>query len=182
MTPLDLTRLPLVKPLLRSRWPQFLITAIALGGFVFAILAGFAGTPVGSRNFGILFVWIAWWALLMLIAVPFFGRGWCSICPIPVPGEWLQRGAMLKPVGKGLGLQKRWPKALRNIWLQNGTFALVALFSTVVLTQPRATAVVLAAFLFIAVAASLVFEGRAFWGYMCPVGSFIGPVYPAAPR
>ena len=181
MTPLELTRLPLVKPLLRSRWPQFLITAIALGGFVFAILAGFAGTPVGSRNFSILFVWIAWWALLMLIAVPFFGRGWCSICPIPAPGEWLQRGAVLRPVGKGLGLQKRWPKALRNIWLQNGTFALVALFSTVVLTQPRATAIVLAAFLFVAVAASLVFERRAFCRYLCPVGGFIGLYSQLAP-
>src|SRR3989304_3506933 len=175
MTLLELTRLPLVKPLLRSRWPQFLITAIALGGFVFAILAGFAGTPVGSRNFSILFVWMARWALLMLIAVPFFGRGWCSICPIPAPGEWLQRGAMLKPVGKGFGLQKRWPQALRNIWQQNGTFAMVALFSTVVLTQPRATAIVLAAFLFVAGAASLAFARRAFCRYPCPVGGSLGP-------
>src|SRR3989304_2226503 len=181
MTPLELTCLPLVKPLLRSRWPQFLITAIALGGFVFAILAGFVGTPVGSRNFSILFVLIALWALLMLIAVPFFGRGWCSICPIPGPGEWLQRGAILKPVGKGLSLQKRWPKALRNIWLQNGTFVLVALFSTVVLTQPRATAIVLAAFLFVAIAASLVFERRAFCRYLCPVGGFIGLYSQLAP-
>src|SRR3990172_1685528 len=88
----DLTRLPLVKPLLKSRWPQFILTALLLAGFVFAILAGLAGTPVGSRNFGIVFVWIAWWAALMLIAIPLFGRGWCSICPIPAPGEWLQRG------------------------------------------------------------------------------------------
>ena len=107
----DLTRLPLVKPALKSRWPQFVIQALALGGFAIAIVAGFAGTPVGSHNFGIVFVWIAWWALLMLVVVPFLGRGWCSICPIPLPGEWLQRGAVLGPTGKGFSLNRRWPNS-----------------------------------------------------------------------
>ncbi len=177
----DLTRLPLVKPLLKSRWPQFGLTALALGGFVLAIVAGLVGTPVGNRNFGIGFVWIAWWALLMLVAVPFFGRGWCSICPIPAPGEWLQRGAILKPQGRGLGLRRRWPNRLRNIWLQNIAFALVALFSAVVLTQPSITALVLAAFLFVALGVSLVFERRAFCRYLCPVGGFIGLYAQLAP-
>lgn len=170
----DLTRLRLIRLILRNRWPQFLIRAIALAGFVFAILTGLFGTPVGSRNFGIVFVWIAWWALLMLIAVPVFGRGWCSICPIPMPGEWLQQGAVLDPGGPGLGLGRRWPNKLRNIWLQNGAFALVALFSAVVLTSPQVSAIVLASFLFIAIAASLIFERRAFCRYLCPVGGFIG--------
>ena len=157
----DLTRLPFFKTLLRSRWPQFLLSVIALLGFLLAILSGLVGSPVGSRNFGIIFVWIAWWAILMLVAVPFFGRGWCSICPIPLPGEWLQRGALLKPGEKGgLGLGRRWPNRWRNIWLQNGSFALVALFSAVILTQPRATGIVLAAFLFVAVGTSLIFERR----------------------
>jgi polyferredoxin len=185
----DLTRLPLLKPLLRSRWPQLLFQLIALGGFVLAILAGLVGTPVGNHNFSIVFVWIAWWALLMLIAVPFFGRGWCSICPIPIPGEWLQRGAVLKPAGRGpsagsgrgLSWGRRWPNRLRNIWLQNGAFALVALFSAVVLTQPRVTGIMLAAFLFIAVGTSLIFERRAFCRYLCPVGGFIGLYSQLAP-
>jgi hypothetical protein len=177
----DLTHLPLLKPALKSRWPQLLLQIVALGGFAFAILAGFAGTPVGNRNFGVVFVWIAWWALLMLVAVPLFGRGWCSICPIPLPGEWIQRGAMLKPSGRGVGLGLRWPNKLRNIWLQNGAFALVALFSAVVLTQPRVTGVVLAAFIFIALGASLAFERRAFCRYLCPVGGFIGLYSQTAP-
>ncbi len=185
----DLTRLPLLKPLLKSRWPQLLLQIITLGGFVFAILAGLAGTPVGNHNFSIVFVWIVWWALLMLIAVPFFGRGWCSICPIPILGEWIQRGAILKPLGRGLStgpgrglsLGHRWPNRLRNIWMQNGAFALVALFSAVVLTQPRVTSIVLAAFLFIAVGASLIFERRAFCRYLCPAGGFIGLYSQLAP-
>jgi 4Fe-4S binding protein len=177
----DLTRLPLLKPVLTSRWPQLCLQVIALGGFTVAILAGLAGTPVGNHNFSIVFVWIAWWALLMLVAVPLFGRGWCSICPIPLPGEWIQRGAMLKPSGRGLGLGLRWPNKLRNIWIQNGAFVLVALFSAVVLTQPRVTALLLAAFLFVATGVSLVFERRAFCRYLCPVGGFIGLYSQLAP-
>jgi hypothetical protein len=70
------------------------------------------------------------------------------VCPIPLPGEWLQRGAVLEPQesnrdgAKGtnsflkknlralrvLG-GKKWPKAFRNIWLQNISFLLLALFS-----------------------------------------------------
>lgn len=178
---MNILRYPFIKAALKNRWPQFTVMLIALAGFLLAILSGLFGTPVGSRNFGIVFVWIAWWAILMLVAVPFLGRGWCSICPIPAPGEWLQRGAMLNPRGQAKGLGKRWPNRLRNIWLQNGTFLLVALFSTVILTQPRVTAIVLAAFLFVAVEASLVFERRAFCRYLCPVGGFIGLYSQLAP-
>jgi ferredoxin len=183
MKRVDLLRLPLVKPLLLSRWPQFLAAVTALAGFILAITAGFVGTPVGSRSFAIIFVWIAWWALLMLIAVPFLGRAWCSICPIPMPGDWLQRGAVLGPEGKrrGLGLRLRWPNKLRGIWLQNAAFAMVALFSIVVLTQPQITSAVLLLFLFLAVGASLVFERRAFCRYLCPVGGFIGLYSQLAP-
>ncbi|MGB7875193.1 MAG: 4Fe-4S binding protein [Anaerolineales bacterium] len=178
---MNILRIPLIKTLLKNRWPQFSIMLIALAGFLLAILSGLFGTPVGSRNFGIVFVWIAWWAILMLVAVPFLGRGWCSICPIPAPGEWLQRGAMLEPRGQARGLGRRWPKRFRNIWLQNGSFLLVALFSTVILTQPKVTAIVLAAFLFVAVGASLIFERRAFCRYLCPVGGFIGLYSQLAP-
>ena len=181
MSRLELTRIPALRAALRSRWPQLVLRVIALAGFALAIVAGITGTPVGSRNFAIVFVWIGWWALLMLVAVPLFGRGWCSVCPIPMPGEWLQQGSLLKPQGKGLGLGRRWPNRLRNIWLQNGAFVLVALFSTVILTSPLTSALVLAAFLVVAVASSLVFERRAFCRYLCPVGGFIGLYSQVAP-
>ena len=188
--PYDLLRLPLLRRLLVSRWPQFIIRALALAGFLLAIIAGIAGTPVGNRNFAIVFVWIAWWALLILVAVPLAGRAWCSICPIPMAGEWLQQGALLAPNEKtrGFGLGRRWPKrlfrwpiGLRNIWLQNGGFALLALFSAVVLTNALVTALVLAAFLLLATATALVYERRAFCRYLCPVGGFIGLYAQAAP-
>jgi polyferredoxin len=179
--PIDLTRNPIVRAALRNRWPQFVIRVIALAGFVVAILSGFVGTPVGNHNFGIVFVWIVWWALLMLVAVPLAGRSWCAVCPIPMPGEWLQNGALLKPRGKGFGLKRKWPRRFRNIWLQNISFTLLALFSAVVLTQPSVTGGVLLIFLIVALVTSLIFERRAFCRYLCPVGGFIGLYSQAAP-
>src|SRR5512145_1215375 len=182
MSRIELTRFPIIKSAFKNRWPQFAVFIVMLVGYLFAILAGLVGTPVGSRNFSIVFVWIAWWALLILVAVPFFGRGWCAVCPIPLPGEWLQRGAIMSPPEKKTKwLNRRWPKAFRNIWLQNIAFLLLALFSSVLLTTPNITGIVLAAMLFAAIGLSIVFERRAFCRYLCPVGGFIGLYSQTAP-
>lgn len=182
MTSIELTRNQTLKGLLKSRYPQLVLAAAILAGYVFAIFAGLIGTPVGNSNFSIVFVWIAWWSVLILVAVPFLGRGWCAVCPIPLPGEWLQRGAILAPAAKAPQWPRlRWPRALRNIWLQNGSFLLLALFSTALLTTPNLTGIVLAAMLFAAAAISMVFERRAFCRYLCPVGGFIGLYSQAAP-
>lgn len=182
MSRFELTRLPVIKSAVKNRWPQLAVFIVMLAGYLFAILAGLIGTPVGSRNFSIVFVWIAWWAMLILVAVPFFGRGWCAICPIPLPGEWLQRGAVLSPSAKrSRQINLRWPKFLRNIWLQNISFVLLALFSSILLTTPNITGIILAVMLFAAIGLSMVFERRAFCRYLCPVGGFIGLYSQAAP-
>ena len=182
MAKIELTRNPFIKSALTSRYPQLAVFVVMLVGYIFAILAGFIGTPVGSHNFSIVFVWIAWWAILILVAVPFFGRGWCAVCPIPLPGEWLQRGAVLSPPDKRpKWLNLRVPKMFRNIWLQNISFLLLALFSSVLLTTPNITGIVLAAMLFAAIGLSTVFERRAFCRYLCPVGGFIGLYSQTAP-
>jgi polyferredoxin len=182
MTKIELTRNSFIKNSLKSRYPQLAVFIVMLVGYIFAILAGLIGTPVGSHNFSIVFVWIAWWAVLILVAVPFFGRGWCSVCPIPLPGEWLQRGAILSPPGKRpKWLNLRVPKMFRNIWMQNISFLLLALFSSVLLTTPNITGIVLAAMLFAAIGLSTIFERRAFCRYLCPVGGFIGLYSQTAP-
>jgi ferredoxin len=182
MAKIELTRIPFIKNALKSRYPQLAVFIVMLVGYIFAILAGLIGTPVGSHNFSIVFVWIAWWAVLILVAVPFFGRGWCAVCPIPLPGEWLQRGAILAPPDKRpKWLNLRVPKMFRNIWMQNISFLLLALFSSVLLTTPNITGIVLAAMLFAAIGLSTIFERRAFCRYLCPVGGFIGLYSQTAP-
>ena len=78
-------------------------------------------------------------------------------------------------------LNLRWPKILRNIWLQTAAFLLLALFSSTLLTTPNVTSVVLLAMLLAAIGLSMVFERRAFCRYVCPVGGFIGIYAQAAP-
>jgi ferredoxin len=182
VTRVDLLRVPWVGRLVRSRWPQLLVTVALLTGFVLAIIAGLAGTPVGNRNFGIVGVWIAWWAALMLVALPILGRGWCGVCPLGAVGDWLQRGAVLAPGRRrGLGLRLRWPTKLRGLWLQNGAFLVLALASAAILTRPRVTGLLLLALLALAVGVSLVVERRAFCRYLCPVGGFVGLYSQLAP-
>jgi hypothetical protein len=181
-TRLDLTRSPRTLALLRSRWAQFLLRAITLAGFIFTILAGLIGSVVGSHNFAIIFVWIAWWTALKLAFIPFGGRSWCSICPIPMPGEWLQNGGILQPRGRaGIGLGKRWPKSLRGTWMQAGGFLLIGLFGALTLTSAKITAIVLLFILVLALVLSLVFERRSFCNYLCPIGGFTGLYAQAGP-
>jgi hypothetical protein len=77
---------PILKTMLKSRALQPALMLVALLFFTLAIVAGMFGTPVGNRNFGIVFVWIVWWGLLILLLVRFVGRLWCAVCPIPAPG------------------------------------------------------------------------------------------------
>lgn len=171
----ELTRIPLVRRVLTWRPLQFTLILVTLSFFLLAILTAFFGTQAGNRNFSIIFVWIVWWGLVIILMVPAAGRAWCGICPIPAPGEWLQRQSFVHPRRRVLwSLGKRWPRRLKNIWLQNGMFLTVALFSAIILTRPAATGIVLLAFILLAVGLSLVYERRTFCRYVCPVGGFIG--------
>ena len=178
---INLIRFPWIRSLLQSRWPQFLVRALTLSGFIFTIVAGLLGSRVGSHNFAIIFVWIAWWTALKLAFIPFGGRSWCSVCPIPLPGDWLQQGGLLEKGRHRFGLNLRWPKRMHGSWLQSSGFLLVGLFSAVTLTDPRVTAWVLLALFGLAISLSLVFEHRAFCSYICPIGGFTGIYAQTAP-
>jgi polyferredoxin len=178
---IDLLRIPWLRPLLQGRWPQFLARSVTLAGFIFTLAAGLFGSRVGSHNFAIIFVWIAWWTALKLAFIPLGGRSWCSVCPIPLPGEWLQQGGLLEKGRRRFGLNLRWPKRLRVSWLQSGGFLLIGLFSALTLTDPRLTAWVLLGIFGLAISLSLVFERRAFCSYVCPIGGFTGIYAQTAP-
>ncbi len=178
----DLLRVPLLKRLLRYRAFQFLLIFPNLLIFTLVILTGLFGTPVGNANFSIIFVWIIWWALLIMLLIPLGARVWCTMCPIPAVGEWVQRGSVVEASGRRpLSLGWEWPRALRNIWGQNFAFLAVAMFSAIILTRPQVTGALLLGFMVIALGLFLVFKRRAFCRYVCPVGGFIGLYSMVAP-
>ncbi len=178
---IDLYRIRWIRAALASPWPQLAVRLIVLAGFVFTLVAAQLGPRVGSRNFAIIMVWIAWWTVLKLGFIPLGGRSWCSICPIALPGEWLQRGGLLPRHKHRFGLNLRWPDALRGSWLQSGGFLLIGIFSAVTLTDPHLTGWVLLGIFVLSTGMSLIFEQRAFCSHVCPVGGFSAMFAKAAP-
>ncbi len=178
---INLYQVPWLRMLLTSRWPQFIVRIITLLGFIFTLVAAQIGPRVGSRNFAIIMVWITWWTMLKLGFIPFGGRSWCSVCPIGLPGEWLQQGILVARNSQKAGVNLRWPKVLRGAWLQSGGFLLIGLFSAVTLTDPSITGWVLLGIIILAIGMSLLFEYRAFCSYVCPIGGFSAIYAKAAP-
>lgn len=190
----SLSRMPWLRGLFYSRWPVFLARAVTLAGFVLTIFAGLFGSVVGSQNFAIIFVWIAWWTLLKLVFIPLGGRSWCAVCPIPMPGEWLTQGSIFPGGRRRVGLGLKWPQRIGPLptggaWLQGAGFLMIGLFSAVTLTSPRLTGWVLLGLFALATGLAVLFEGgeknnpnrRAFCNHLCPIGGFTGLYAPAAP-
>jgi ferredoxin len=172
----------ILKWMVKLRSFQFLAILPNLVLFYIFILAGIFGSPIGNANIIIVFVWILWWFLLISVMVPFVGRLWCLMCPLPAFGDWLQRLTLVsvrpgKTVGlnnKLFGLNKRWPKALSNIWLQNIGFLTLATISILLVTRPIVSAVVLGSMVLLPTVMALIWRGRAFCLYLCPVSGFLG--------
>lgn len=174
-------KFPLLKRIVKARSFQFWLIFPNLVLFYVFILAGLFGTPIGSHNIIIVFVWILWWFVLITLMVPFAGRVWCTMCPLPFFGDWLQRRALVKvrignTVGfrnKLFGLNKRWPHKLSNIWLQNFGFLFLAIFSALLVTRPIVSVAVFVVLILLAVALAYVYRLRAFCNYVCPISGFL---------
>ena len=172
----ELTKFKPVRALLKSRWFPYILIVLNLFIFTIILVAGFTGGfSSGNYNFGIMLVWILWWVLLMLVLVPGMGRVWCMMCPFPLFGDWLQRGKLLK-VGKKkpLGLGKRWPNELRNLWPVTVLFFVTTFFSGFFTVRPFATFLLLAIIIGFATIIAVIYEKRSFCLYFCPVSGFQG--------
>ena len=68
---------------------------MTLAGFVLTILAGLFGSPVGSHNFAIIFVWIAWWTALKLVFIPAWaGARGAQSAPSPCRASGCNQGGI----------------------------------------------------------------------------------------
>lgn len=174
--------IPPLKAFVRMRSFQFIAVFPGLALLYFFLIAGLYGSPVGNRNIIIIIVWILWWFLLITLMVPLLSRFWCILCPIPFFGDWLQRRSlvMVRPGKTGntrnamFGLNKRWPKRLSNLWLQNAGFLCLATIFVVLATRPVVSAVVIGGMVILATVIAGVYQRRSFCRYLCPVGGFLG--------
>lgn len=175
-------KFPILKKIVKSRYFQFTLMTLSLFIFYIIIIAGLSGTPIGNRNSAIVVLWIFWWFLLIAVLVPFGARFWCTICPLPFFGDFLQRMSFLKVRpgktaylrNKLYGLNKIWPKRLKNIWIPNFTFLTLCTFSAILVTRPFVTSVVLGVMVLVATVLAVIFRSRIFCSHVCPVSGFIG--------
>jgi polyferredoxin len=173
----------ILKKLLVSRWPQFILLLIALTLIYIVIMTSIFGTKMSGRNLGVLLMWAVWLFLIIAIMTPFFGRVWCTICPLPMFGDLIQRGSFFNPRkgrtkgynNKFFGLSLKWPQRLSNNWLRLVVFLILATFSTTMVASPRISGLAILALLLLPTLMAPIFELRAFCRYICPVHAFIGP-------
>jgi len=176
-------RFPWIRRMTTSRWPQLLAILLALCLIYIVIMSSILGTKMSGRNLGVVLMWIVWLFLLIMIMTPLGGRIWCTICPLPFFGDWMQRTSVLTPrTGKTGGYNNRfkglflkWPGRLDNNWLRVAIFLVLATFSTTLVASPKVSGFVVLGLLIAPTIMSMVFELRTFCRYICPVTAFVGP-------
>ena len=172
-----------LKKLIKSRWPQTLLTIFALLMIYVVILTATLGTKVSGRNLGVLLMWAIWLFILVAFLTPIFGRLWCTICPLPSIGDWIQRKSFFTPVkgktgdynNKFSGLFLKWPGILSNDWPRLIVFMILATFSATLVATPKVSGITVLMLLVVPTLMAPIWELRAFCRYICPVSVFIGP-------
>jgi polyferredoxin len=172
-----------LRKLVVSRWPQAILTILAMVMIYIVILTSLFGTLMSGRNLGVLLMWAVWLFLLVAVMTPFIGRAWCTICPLPLFGDLFQRRSFFVPQrgrtkeynNKFSGLFLKWPGWLKNDWTRLMVFLILATFSTTLVANPRASAMAVIGLLLVPTLMSVIWELRAFCRYVCPVSVFVGP-------
>jgi polyferredoxin len=179
---LNLFRLfPWLKRVVKAPSFQFNLALPMLAVFWFIILAGLFGTKVSGRNAGPMIIWVLWLSALIVLLVPVGGRIWCTVCPLPLMGEWLQRRRLSRNPAelenqsprRLFGVPLIWPTWLSNAWPRVLFFLLLGTFSTTIVALPAATSWMLIGLVIMAILVSFFPEQRVFCRYLCPINSYI---------
>lgn len=179
---LNLFRLfPWLKRVVKAPSFQFNLALPMLAVFWFIILAGLFGTKVSGRNAGPMVIWVLWLSALIILLVPIGGRIWCTVCPLPLMGEWLQRLRLSRNPAelenqsprRVFGVPLIWPTWLSNAWPRVLFFLLLGTCSTTIVELPPATSWMLIGLVIMAILVSFFPEQRLFCRYLCPINSYI---------
>jgi hypothetical protein len=173
---------PVLRKMLKSRLLQLLVTLLALAMIYIVVLTTLFGTKMSGRNLGVLLMWAVWLFMLVAVMTPAGGRIWCSICPLPFFGDWMQRHSFSPSGGKTgpynntfYGMFRKWPEWLNNSWLRLFIFLIFATFSTTMIAKPTISGLAILLLLLLPTLMALFWEHRAFCRYVCPVSVFVSP-------
>ncbi|MBI5103109.1 MAG: 4Fe-4S binding protein [Nitrospirae bacterium] len=163
---LNILDIPWVKKFFKSAWfqPAFQIPVLLF--FILIIIVGLFDIQQGDRNIATILMWTIWWAAIIFTFV-FVGRVWCMMCPFGAIQDWL---------GRLVSLNWDFPKPVRNIWLSSFVFFGLTWWDSYsgIVNKPSLTSLLLLGFFGVAMSMSVVFKGRSFCRYVCPIGGLIG--------
>jgi transcriptional regulator with AAA-type ATPase domain len=143
--------------------PQVVVASM----FVLVVILGVWGNPSPDSNISLLLIWANWEPLLILSCL-LLARIWCSFCPIgffsnlvrkvklkrmKLPPQYLNYGFFISAVGLAIIF---WAQAAFHMF-----------------ERPTETAWLLLAMLGSAVLFALLFEGRIWCRYVCPLGQMV---------
>ena len=119
-----------------------------------------------NTNLSNLIVWSYWWPLIIVTAI-FFGRYWCSICPMELITSFF---------GK-IGLRNKPGKFLKSGWVITLFYAIILILGIHTLAIhriPQYMAFYMLVLFTVAVIVGLIWEKRTFCTYVCPIGHLLG--------
>jgi transcriptional regulator with AAA-type ATPase domain/NAD-dependent dihydropyrimidine dehydrogenase PreA subunit len=166
---------PQLRSFLRSPWwPDRINYGFTFTAFALLVGVLFIGPQTREHNFALNLFW-AWWWPFFLLAFPFLGRIWCSVCPFMIYGEVTQKLSLWLFPRK----LKRWPRQQAEKW---GGWFLFGLFTLIFLWEElwelENTAYLSACLLLLITAGAMIFSAifeRRFWcRYLCPIGGMNG--------
>jgi transcriptional regulator with AAA-type ATPase domain/NAD-dependent dihydropyrimidine dehydrogenase PreA subunit len=166
---------PQLRHFLRSPWfPDRLNYRFTVGAFAIVVAMLMLGPQSRDQNIALNFFW-AWWWLGILVAFPFVGRLWCSVCPFMIYGEVAQKLSLWLYPRKLLPWSRREAERWGG-WFMFGMFTLILLWEE--LWDLENTAYLSGCLLLLitagAVTFSLLFERRFWCRYLCPIGGMNG--------
>ncbi len=163
---LNLLTVPLIRRFFKSAWFQPVFQMPVLLVFLVIIGAGLFDVQQGDRNIATILMWTIWWAGIIFTFV-LMGRVWCMTCPFGAMQDW---------IGRRVSMNRDFPATMRNIYLPSLIFFVLTWWDgySGIVNKPALTAWLLIGFFLIASLMALIFKGRAFCRYVCPIGGLIG--------
>ena len=119
-----------------------------------------------NTNLPNLIVWSYWWPLIIVTAI-FFGRFWCTICPMELITSFF---------GK-IGLKNKPGNILKSGWIITLFYAIILIVGIHTFTIhriPQYMAIYMLVLFAVAAIVGIIWEKRTFCTYVCPIGHLLG--------
>ncbi len=172
---IDLLKSRLIRFLVTSRALRFVVQAIFVTLFFLVIAAGLFGNQNPALNIAPILTWTVWWGGLVIL-IMFAGKAWCWVCPWDAVAGWMEKLRFWRKNDKGLSLNLKWPRPLRNIVIATVLFVGLTWIELGfgVTMRPAITAYLALAMLLMAIVSAFLFEKKGFCRYACIVGRVSG--------